>query len=137
MKAFLPYLSDRFPISGVITTDPTPAICNINPFHFLFLHCFYIHPFFFFLLLWIQLPFLTYTQIVNSPNKGKANAALKRKKESNRVDIYGYVELFKLRRFFFLTPFSLHFFKNHFQCILFTSVKLYTYKIFFSRGRKF
>jgi len=43
IKAFLPYLSDKFPISGVITTDPTPAICNINPFSFI-LFLFIIHP---------------------------------------------------------------------------------------------
>lgn len=29
-KAFLPYWSDRFPISGIITTVPSPMICK-NP----------------------------------------------------------------------------------------------------------
>lgn len=29
-RAFLPYSSDKFPITGVITTVPSPIICNIR-----------------------------------------------------------------------------------------------------------
>lgn len=30
IKAFLPYRSDKFPISGVVITDPIPIICHMH-----------------------------------------------------------------------------------------------------------
>jgi len=89
IKAFLPYLSDKFPISGVITTDPTPAICNINPFQFLFL--------FFFSLFMDPITFFCAHVTKFYPTKQKSMQQLKGKQKV-RVDIYGYLELCKLRR---------------------------------------